>query len=811
VTTANIRYAIRSLGKSPIFTVVAIVSLALALAVNTTMFALVDAVINPGVAYNDGGRAYSVAYLPSGKSSSTLEERFDAMRRGLRSVDAIVPYYLTSASVEHDNTIEDALVANSPPELFDILGVRAEVGRFFNEADTRPGALPVVLISHTAWVRLFHEQPLSKRLALRVGRGNYEVVGVMPRGMHFPASDVWLPPGKLVGDSLVKPWGPQALVRVRPGVTRDALQREMDVVFAGLNAAVAPRSPVAARLIAFSGGSGPSCGIMIIGSCSRFTSGGGPMFAVVVTVLLIACANLGTMLLARGMARRREIAIRMALGATKRAIAAQVLTECALIVGTGVALGVLLTSWAVYLLPHYATPFAPNIGDMDPTPSWRVFAFALAIAGLTLTLATALPAWRAAGVDPAEPIKEGAGSSGRIRDRYNPLIIVEVALSTALLMTAALFVITVIRLSGFDFSYAAKQLQVASVSIRPRDLPNDSTVERFFDDLPARMKTLPGVRDAATSRDERADGGIVYAEEDKSGDHWMNVNKYSAVSPSYLATLGLPVVDGRDFQPGDRGIATGVVIVDDSAARRLWPGLASPVGRMIKLGTLASKRPWLRVVGVVRSVELEPRSDVDLPPEPKLYVVYGHDRDRDRDLVVRGDGVGGAEGQARLGVAIRHELDGVAPWMRGPRVRRWLEGYDGHRQGSAFFAWMFGAFGGFGLVLCAVGLYGVVAYTVTRRLRELATRIALGAQPRDIARAVLHDCAVTVLAGIGVGAFLALAATRPLADSMSHVRYELAIALVAAEAVLLVAAVLACMGPIRQAVRANPVDVLRAC
>ncbi len=777
----------------------AALSLALALAVNTTMFALVDAVLFPTVPYHDGGRAYSVGYTPAGRNTSTYEERFDAMRRGLRSVDAVVPYYLTPASIERDNTIEDALVANASSELFDVLGVRPEVGRAFNESDTRPGALPVVMISYELWLRLFHEQPLAKHLSLGVGRGNYEVIGVMPRGMHFPANDVWLPPGKLVGDSLVKPMGPFAVVKTKAGVTRDAMQREMDVVFAGLNAAVVPRSPVAVRLVAFTGGN------------SGRNLSGGPyvMFLVVGTVLLIACANLGTMLLARGMARRREIAIRIALGATRRAIATQVLTECAVIVGVGVGVGMLLTSWAVYLLPHYATPYAPNIGDMQPTPSWRVFGFALAIASVTLFLASALPAWRAARTDPAEPIKEGAGSTGRIRDRYNPLIVVEVALSTALLMTAALFILAVARLTAFDFSYAAKQLQTVDLFIRKRDMPADFAAERFYDDLVVRIKGLPGVRDAATLHIEKPKGGIVFAEEGKSGDHWMNLNEYSAVSPSYLDALGIPMVDGRDFEAGDRVSGTGVVIVDDSAARRLWPGLASPVGRMIKLGTRESPLPWLRVVGVARSVEFQPRSDVDLPPEPKLYVLYGHDVERDRQLVVRGDGVGGSGGQARLGVAIRHELLSIAPWMY-VRVRRWLEGYDGKRQGSAFLASMFTAFGVFGLVLCAVGLYGVVAYTVSRRLRELATRIALGAQSRDIVRAVLHDCAVTVLAGIGVGAFLALGVTRPFADSMFNLKYELAVALIASETLLFGAAVLACVGPIRRAVRANPVEILRA-
>lgn len=800
MSTPNLRFAIRSLAKSPIFTLVAIVSLGLALAVNTTMFALVDAVMHPSVPYHDDGRAFVVSYLPSGRNSSSLEERLSTIRDGLRTVDAVVPYWISWTSIQHDNEIEDGSVANVSPALFDVLGIRPAVGRAFVAADSSASALPVIMISYRYWLRQFHEQPLERHLTLTVGRGNYEVVGVMPRGMHFPRGDVWLPPGKLAGDSAVHPWGPLAVVRARRGITREALQQDMDRAFSQLNAAVAPRSPVAVRLSSFAGGSG--------GASLR----GGPraMFLVVATVMLIACANLGTMLLARGMARRREIAIRIALGATRRAIAIQVMTECALVVGAGIGLGLLLTLWAVYLVPHFAAPYDAAIGDMQPTPSWRVFVFGFVLAGATLLLASALPAWRAAGTDPAEPIKEGAGSSSRFRDRYNPLIVVEVALSTALLMTATLFTIAVVKLGGFDFTYAAKQLQVASLEVKSRDVPSDSAVEVLYDNLAARVGALPGVRQAATSHDAKPVGGIVFSEEAKSGNHWMNLGKYSTVSPSYLSTLGIPIVDGRDFLPGDARVETGVVIVDDSAARRLWPGLASPVGRMIKLGSRESDRPWLRVVGVARSVELLPRSDLDLPPEPRIYVVTGYDHERDRDLVVRGDGTGGAEGQARLGVAIRRELEATAPWLRRP-VRRWLQGYDSTRQTSGFLASLFTAFGAFGLLLCAVGLYGVVAYAVSRRLRELATRIALGAQSRDIARTVIHDSAVTALAGVGIGAFIALGATHPFADTLFSVRYELAIALVIAEATLLAAAALACLGPIRQAIRANPVDILRAC
>jgi predicted permease len=488
----------------------------------------------------------------------------------------------------------------------------------------------------------------------------------------------------------------------------------------------------------------------------------------------------------------------------------QVLTECALIVGVGSAIGVVLTMWSMSIVPHYVAPYLPGIGDLNPSPSWRVFAFAVSIAAMALTLGGVWPAMRAAATDPAEPIKDGAGTTGRIRNRYNPLIVVEVALSTALLMTAGLYIIVVVRLAGFDFSYAARQLQVTSLEVKGRDISNDSAVETFYDDLEARMRALKGVRDAATSHAERPDGAIVFAEDGLNGDHWMNVEDYKVVSPTYLSTLGIPIADGRNFQPGDRGMATGVVIVDDSSAHRLWPDLSSPVGRMIKLGTRESKRPWLRVVGVARSVELLPRKDRDLSPPPMIYVVYGHDRERDRDLVVRGAAAGGADQQAMLGATIRRALEDAAPWMRTRYVRRWLEGYDSSRHGSAFYAGLFTAFGGFGLLLCAVGLYGVIAYTVNRRLRELATRIALGAQSRDVVRTVLHDVAVMVLAGIGVGAFVALAATSSFAGMMFIVRYELLVALVGAESALFAVAILACLGPLRQAVRANPVEILRA-
>ncbi|HTE44516.1 MAG TPA: ABC transporter permease, partial [Gemmatimonadaceae bacterium] len=338
----NFRYAIRSLAKSPLFTAVAMLSLAVALAVNTTMFALIDAVAHPAVPFHGADRAVTIGYTAVGRNPSTFEERYEAVRKGFHSAETVTSYSVMSASIQSENTIEDQFVASISPELFDILGVSPAVGRRFDATDTTRDALPVVMISYSLWLRLFHARPLQSRLTLTVGRGNYEVVGVMPRGMHYPMNDVWLPLGKLVGDSTAKPVGPFPLIKVRPGTTRTSADNEMKVVFAGLNAAIAPRSPVSPRLLWFTGGSG----------IRNFAAGGNVMFLAVASVLLIACANLGAMLLARGMARRREIAIRIALGASRRIIANQVLAECAVIVGVGVALGVVLTFCAVYVLPH---------------------------------------------------------------------------------------------------------------------------------------------------------------------------------------------------------------------------------------------------------------------------------------------------------------------------------------------------------------------------------------------------------------------------------------------------------------------------
>ena len=798
---ADLRYAARSLAKAPLFTAVAVVSLGLALALNTSVFALADGVVHPYVPYPEPERIITPAlFAGDPKKPLSHEERFRAVRDEMHVYDAIASFTDLRATMEAGTVVEDHLAVAASPNLFDVLGVKPMLGRGFH-ADATGGDLQAAVISYSLWNRVFNAAPLSSGLRFNLGHATYTIVGVMPRGVHFPGStDIWISETAVSRTSETWWGGPIPVLRLRRGMTVAMARTELAAIAVRLTAAYSPRRPIAARIFPlWTPYAAPSVFQSFLGGT-------------VTMVLIIACAHLATMMLARGMARRRETAIRIALGASRRVVVRHVLAECTLIVAAGLAIGVLLTIWALTVIPYVATPYVPSLGDLQPVPSWRVFGFALGATIATIVVAGALPALRAAATDPAEPMKESSGTTtGRLRDRYNPLIVLEVALSTALLMCSGLFVINVVRLAAFEFQYAARRLVVAPLFVDVKQVRDSADVEHFYDELVVRARSVPSAVIAATVYNVRPDGGMIYAEEGKSGDHWINSQGYFAVSPEYLRTFRIPILLGRDFEPGDRGgSATGVVIVDERAAARLWPGIPNPVGRMLTLGTKESRRPWLRVIGVAQNVENGPRVDQDLPPEPRVYVVQSHDLTRGRSLIVQGDGAGGDRGRAALALAVRHEIEAFAPGMTPPRVQPWLANFEGTLTAVGYMASLFGAFGMFGLVLCAVGLYGVLAYTVSRRLREFAVRVALGARRRDVARIVVHDAAVTALAGVGIGAFFALRVTRMIADTMSGLPYATVIALVGAELVLFAAATLAALGPVRQAAGVDPVEILRA-
>ena len=799
---SDLRSATRSLARAPLFSAVAIVSLGLALALNTTMFALADSVLHPVVPYANADRIV-IPWFRGGDFKHPLPADVipRAIRDGTQSYEAITDYWSVRGLVQTAHSADENMALGVSPEFFALFGVHALVGRLFDRSDAGASSTPGAVISFRMWNHLFAGRPLSESLTLDVGLHRYTVIGVLPRGVHPPRGpvDIWLPIDAVPSDSTIQRFGPSEVMRLKPGVSLNAADAELSVVAARLTAELTPKHPLSARVVPI--------GFYFWAPQSVFPSF---ILGTVAMVLIIACANLGTMMIARGMARRRETAIQIALGASGQDVIRNVISECAVVVAGGIAVGLLLTLWSLRVLPHFAIPWVPQLGDLDPRPSWRVFTFALAAAVATIVFAGAIPALRAAATDPAEPLKEASGTTtGRIRDRYNPLIVLEVALSTSLLMCSGLFVLIAFNLASFDFRYDAKHLVVADINPTFHQVLNDR-VSRFYDDLIARGRALPRAVSAATHHYASPDGPTVVAEEDKSGDTWMNLRSYAVVSPDFLRTFSIRVVRGRDFEAGDARGSEPVVIVDENAAKRLWPDVPNPVGRMIKLGSKERPAPWLRVIGVAEAVEYMPRTDYYLPPEPMIYAVVPNDSGRYRQLVVRGAGTDGLPGRTALVLDLRRELQVAMAGANGIQVYPWLDHYESQRTESTFAASLFGSFAAFGLLLCAVGLYGVLAYAVSRRLREFAVRIALGARRRDVARLVVHDAAVTALAGVAIGAFVALYVTRALMDQVVMIDYAHAIALVAAEAILFAVAFVAALGPVRQAAKADPIEILRA-
>lgn len=456
----------------------------------------------------------------------------------------------------------------------------------------------------------------------------------------------------------------------------------------------------------------------------------------VAVVLLIACANLSNLLLARGVARRRELAIRAALGASRAALARLVLAECAVIVAAGAVVGAVVTLWANDIVRVAVPRVLRELGLIEPRTSWRAFAFALLVAIGTMVVFGLLPALRAAATDPNDALKDGAGTTSREGRRgHNLLVIAEGALSMMLLLGAALLARTAHEIAAFDFGYDPRGLIVASNGVYGRRWLGGEGAARFYDEVLSRVSSIPEARSAALFHEAKPVGYAVTFEDAGRGTDSRFLPAYTVVSSAYLRTLGA--------------------------------------------GAEAS---------------------------PRVYVVTPDDDASKRSLVVRAGG-----DPAALAMAVRREIAMLSPVASAAmRIEPWTESLDRAAELARFLSALFGSFAAFGLAISAIGVYGVVSYAVSRRMRELAVRIALGAASRDVWRLVMHDAAVMLLAGTGIGALAALWAARSLrflawglGDS------HLVLPLVTAEVVLLGVGFAACIAPARRAASADPAMVLR--
>ena len=787
----DFRYALRSLKKSPGFAAVAVLSLGLGLGLVTTMFALLDAVTNPYVPYRDADRLFEVEWRWHPRLKLDQTDVYAQIRDRTRSFEAILPVagWLRASLVEGGQRRE-VNAAQVPGRFFPVLGVRPWLGRALTDADD---GRSVAAVSDEVWRRGFAARRSLAGASITMGDTVYAVVGVMPRGMSFPFNaSVWVPMSAEAARTGVGLGNFSALVKVKPGVSR--AQADTDLAALARQLTVRYHAAGAPFYLVLRPVRGDPMGLGDVHYA---------MLGASLAVLLIACANLANLMLARGLSKRREVALRLAVGASRAAVVWQMFAESAVLAMAGAALGAVLSVWGSGILANRVPEDVWFLGIVRPQLSWRVFALSALAAAGAATVFGLVPAIRVANaVGLEEPLKDGAGTTGRVRRRYSALAVAEVALALTLLMGAGLLLREVRRLAAFEYNFPARRLLQGWVWDRGLDSADTQRRLQYQLAVAAAVRSVDGVVDVAAATDAMAAGGAVSAELTGDSTRVLTRQMYTVVTPGYLRVMGLPILEGRDFAEGDL-VGDGAVILNAAAAARLYPHQPA-VGHMLKLGAPAKSAPWVRIVGVCRTATLAGPDAPVVSGGPDLYVVRAANVGIGTRLLVRTVG-----DPAKLQLAVVDRLRTLTP-RGGYYLAPYLYDRAEALSSRGFLAQLFASMGVFALILAAVGIYGVLAYAVSRRQREFAVRIALGAQRADVLKSVLYDGLVMTLAGTGLGAFLALRASTLLEGALEITRPTDPVALIVAEAVLLAVTVAACLAPALRAMRADPIEILRA-
>ncbi|HKW97390.1 MAG TPA: ABC transporter permease [Bryobacteraceae bacterium] len=811
---ADVRYAARLLVSKPGFALTAILTLSLGIGATTAIFSLANAILWRSIPFADAGRLVMVLERRVEQQQGWIPVspgNFVDWKRESRSFERFAAYEYSSANLTSaagypgdPERLQAVLVS---PDFFATLGAKPALGRTFTQEESEPGRDRVAILSHGYWTRRFAANPSLVGESVEIDGRRVIVAGVMPAQFDFPPStEIWMPLALPAAVWQLRP-APQmfTVARLKPGVTQAQAAAEMDGIARRLEQQF-PETNRGWRNAVIS-----VHDFLLGGLLSRYTW---MLIGVVGLVLLIACANVANLQFARATGRTREMAVRIALGASRWRIVRQLLSESLALSLAGAFFGLLVATWGVDLLRTGLS--ADFVADI---PNWnfirmdsRAFIFTLAIAvasGVISGLAPALQSSRRGIRHLPDALKEGGRSASAGRSRLhlrNVFATSNLALAVVLLVGAGLMSKGLVRLIDREQSLQPGTLLTMRINLLKTKYGESRRQADFYSRLLARVRTLPGVMSAAVAnaiphsgtnaaiRSFQREGAVPPV----SGE--QNLCEFESVSPSYLRTLRIPLYRGRDFTGADNENSPPVAIVSDRMARRVWPG-ADPVGRRVRLGDHYGYGPWLTIVGVAADVV---HNSFDREPRFSVYVPMAQAPMPDMHLLVRT--AGGAHNLIAPVESEVHRLDREQPVYQVATLRELMRDQV---QGLQYLAILMSIFGGFALILASVGVYGVMAYSVSERTQEIGVRMALGAASSDVMRLVLRSALSITAAGVAAGLAAAFALARVLASVIFGVSAGDPATFGAVAIVLASVAIAASYIPARRAMRVEPTAALR--
>jgi putative ABC transport system permease protein len=799
----DLRYGVRVLAKNPVFTAVAVISLALGIGANTAIFSVVNGLLLRPLPYPDSERIVHVWHTPPQESFPGMD-RFSASpanyldwKSQSSSFEQMAAYQGAGFSLSAGDVPVPITAAAVSADFFAVLRSQASLGRTFIPEEGEPGRHRVVVLSHGLWQRAFGASPNLIGQALTLDSESYTVIGVMPQGFQFlHGAELWVPlawDDKERQTRSIHDYG--VIARLKPNVSVAQAQAEM--------------SAISSRLEQQYPEDNKGWGAVVIPLQEDLVGDIRPallvLFSAVGFVLLIACANVANLMLARGANRQKEIAIRIALGAPRSRIIRQLLTESLLLAVVGGLLGLLLAGWGSEVLVRLSSGSLPSHGEIG-IDKWA-FGFTLLVsfsAGIVAGIAPALQFTRS---ETSEALKQGTGRTGgsSVKQRTRKaLVISEVALSLILLVGAGLMIRSFWKLQRVDPGFDTSNTLTMSLGLSPIKYPDAQQQAAFFDRVLAQVSSLPGVVSAGTTTTLPLEGSgstqpFTIEGQPAAAVAEQPTARMRYISPDYFRTMGIPLRQGRFFNDQDRADGIPVIIISESMARRFWPG-QNPIGKRL-IPSFHLQQGAREVVGVVGDV----KAGLDTDASATMYVSYKQAPRPYMTIVART-----ASDPQKFIPSISQAVYAVDKEQALWDVRTMDQVLATSVSGQRFNMTLLIAFAVLAMVLAAVGVYGVMNYSVMLRRRELGIRIALGASNLDVLKLVLGQGLLLTLAGVGLGLIAAYGLTRLMASLLYGVSATDALTFFSVSGVLLAVGLLASYLPARRAAKVDPMIALRS-